>query len=177
MAWKTIERPGYLGKNRDATFEKYDREYGQENWRIAWKWGKSVIDYGIACQIYEDGYYTDSFRREDLWLELISEAKNVYDYSKEDTKSGLDYIVQEGPATHIQDIAIRRVVLKRGWEFKGKKLIQIRSQSKYWGEKLSPGKVLFHLPELIVVPHLEGWWDFNSIEDFYQSNKILQTKK
>jgi len=65
---------------------------------------------------------------------------------------------------------------RRGWSFQGDKLVQIRKHSEYWGRNLSPGKVLFHLPQLIAVPHLVGWWDHNSIEDYYQSNKVLQIK-
>ncbi|MFQ6010159.1 MAG: hypothetical protein ACE5J7_03520, partial [Candidatus Aenigmatarchaeota archaeon] len=62
-------------------------------------------------------------------------------------------------------------------KFQGKKLVQIRSHKSYWGKNLSPGRVPFHRPELIVEPHLEGWWDDNSVECFYQSNKILQIRK
>ena len=107
---------------------------------------------------------------------MISTAREVYDYEPDDVNSGLDYMVQNGTATHLQDIAIRNVVLRRGWQFKGRELVQIRSHSTYWGKKLSPGKVRFHRPDLIVNPHLEGWWEPNSIEDFWQSNKALQVR-
>lgn len=177
MVWKTAERPGYFGKKRDKIYKSYNKKYGEGNWKIAWKWHDQIIDYLTACQIYEDGYYADSFKREGLWKELTSAAKNVYDYEEQDVESGLDYLIQKANATHLQDIAIRRVVLRRGWEFKGDKLIQIRSHSVYWGENLSPGRVPFQLPELIVTPHLNGWWDNSSIEDFWQSNKTLQIKE
>ena len=65
-------------------------------------------------------------------------------------------------------------MLRRGYIFKGDKLVKLRSHAEYWGQNLSPGKVPFHLPESIVVPHLEKWWDYNSIEDFWQSNKVIQ---
>lgn len=32
------------------------------------------------------------------------------------------------------------------------------------------------MPEMIVKPHLSGWWNEDSIEDFYQSNKVLQIR-
>lgn len=175
--WKTLEeRPGYFGKKMDETFKQYDSQYGKSSWRIAWKWGNMVINYPMACQLYEDSYYADSFKREDLWKKLVKEAKEVYDTEVSNINSGFDYMKQEGKATHIQDISIRLVVFRRGWKFEGEELIQIRNHDNYWGSNLSPGKVKFHLPEMIVVPHLEGWWNNDSIEDFYQSNKILQIK-
>ncbi|MBI2047218.1 hypothetical protein HYT26_03585 [Candidatus Pacearchaeota archaeon] len=177
MAWRTFERPGYFGKKRDEFYRQYDEKLGKDNWRIMWQWNGDAIPYIVACQLYEDGYYADSFRREDLWKELASIAKDVYDHQESDTQSGLDYSVQNGNATHLQDIAIRRVMLRRGCIFEGDKLVQIRSHTEYWGQKLSPGKVPFHLPKLIAVPHLEKWWDYNSIEDFWQSNKILQVRE
>ena len=177
MGWRTIKKsPGYVGKRRAEFISKLNKKYGRNNWRIAWQWGKTVIPFETVCQIYEDAYWADSFRREKLWKELISKSKDVYDYDKSNIKSGLNYSIQEGPAIHIQDISIRRVVLRRGWRFKGKKLAQIRTKDPYWGQKLTPGAVPFHLPKLISNPHLKGWWARNSVEDFYQSNKILQKK-
>ena len=177
MEWKTIERLGYFGEKRDEILKSYDEMYGKDNWRIAWQWGVTVVNHAYACLIYELGYYRDSLNREDLWKNLISQARDVYDHKKSDVKSGLDYKIQNGSATHLQDIAIRRVVNQRGWKFEGKKLIRIRGEKSYWGKNLNPGKVKFHMPELIVTPHIEGWWDYDSIEDFYQSNKILQIKE
>ena len=115
--------------------------------------------------------------KEELWRELTSTASEVFDIDIGDLESGLDYLIQNGSATHLQDISIRRVVLRRGWQFEGSELVQIRSHKDYFGKKLSPGKVPFHKPELIVVPHLKKWWDENSIEDWYQSNKILQIRE
>lgn len=180
MEWETIGRPGFFGKKKREIFEGYTQKYGKENWRIMWTWNDIIIPWIDACLIYEDAYFEDSKEREDLWQKLILEAKDVYDFDKSNIESKLKYEIQEGPSTHIQDITIRRVVLlRRGWQFKGNKLIQIRSHKSYWGEQLSPGKVKFHLPELITEPQFEGdyWWDFNSVEDFYQRHKVLQVKK
>lgn len=176
MNWRTVERPGHFGKKRDKFYRQYDEKFGKENWRIMWQWNGGTIPHIVACQLYEDGYYADSFKREGLWKELASVARDVYDHQESDVQSGLDYLIQTGNATHLQDIAIRRVILRRGYKFEGDKLVQIRSHAEYWGQNLSPGKVPFHLPELIVVPHLEKWWDYNSIEDFWQSNKVLQAR-
>ena len=175
MDWETVLiQPGHSGNKRDEIAAKFDAEYGKDSWRVAWQWGEGIIHFELACQMYEDGYYADSFKREDLWKELRSKARDVYDHVESDVESGLDYFVQKSESTHLQYISIRRVVLRRGWRFEGDDLIQIRSHSKYWGNNLSPGRVPFHLPDMIVSPHLESWWDYNSIEDFYQSNKVIQ---
>lgn len=174
MEWTTIARPGFAGGKRDQLREMYDNTYGRENWRIAWQWGDEIILKEEACKIYEEGYYQDSFKREDIWKELIENARNVYDIEPRDVESGLDYLVQKGNATHLQDIAVRNVVKRRDWKFQGRELIQVRSHKSYWGKLYSPGKVMFHKPEMIIFPHLNGWWNTNSIEDWYQSNKVLQ---
>lgn len=176
MTWRTVKRPGHFGKKRDELYIQFDDEFGKENWRIVWQWNGETIPYITACQLYEDGYYAHSFRRERFWKELASVARDVYDHQESDVQSGLDYLIQTGNATHLQDIAIRRVMLRKGCKFEGDKLVQIRSHAEYWGQNLSPGKVPFHLPELITVPHLKKWWDYNSIEDFWQSNKVLQVQ-
>jgi len=176
MEWEIVERPGFFGKKRDEIFRQYDEKFGKDNWRIAWQWNREIIPFIAACRVYEEGYYFDSFKRENLWIELAAAARDVYDHQESDVESGLDYLVQKGIATHLQDIAIRNVMSRREFKFKGDRLIQIRSHSEYWGQNLSPGKVPCHMSELIVVPHLKGWWDNNSVEDFYQSNKVLQKK-
>jgi hypothetical protein len=177
IEWITIDRPGFSGRKRDNKHLQLNNKYGKDNWRTAWQWGDQIIKRDLAYQLYEDAYFCDSFINETIWKELVSTAKNVYDYNPIDVKSGLDYSIQNGPANHLQDISIRRVVKRRGWEFSGDELIQIRSQSQYWGNKLSPGRVSFHYPEQIVTPHLKSWWNNDSIEDFYQSNKVLQVKR
>lgn len=175
MIWRTIYRPGVFGSKKDDIIKSYDAEYGKRRWRVAWQWGDDIIERGMAYQIYEDSYYYDSFIRCDLWERLRNTAAEVYDYDVSDVKSGLDYMIQTGP-THLQDISIRRVFLRRGWRFGGDELMQIRSSSKDLGRDLSPGKVDFHMPEMIVKPHMNSWWNYDSIEDFYQSGKVLQVR-
>ena len=174
MSWRTVERPGQAGKRRDKLQRHYDEKFGMENWRISWQWEGKEIPYIEACYIYEEGYYADSIRREGLWKELACVARDVYDIEESDIRSGTEYLNQAGNAAHLQDIAIRRVMKRRNIAFHGSKLVQIRSHEGYWGRNLSPGRVPFHMPGKIVVPHLRGWWDYDSVEDFWQSNKILQ---
>jgi len=177
MTWKTIERPGVFGLRKAEILERYDHQYGIHNWRIAHRYGDRFLDFRDVCHLFEEAYLRDSFSREDLWLSLRGAAKGVYDIDHSDIKSGLDYLIQDNNATHIQDIAIRNVFQTRGWNFEGSELVQIRGCAKPFGVKLTPGRVPFHQPEYIIIPHLEGWWDVNSVEDFYQSNKVLQVKE
>lgn len=176
MAWTKISRPGYFGKRRDETLKGYDETYGAGNWRIVWNWQGKPVDFLFACHLYEDAYFVDSFKRPELWEKLVKEGREVYDNEVANVDSGFDYEDQRSNATHIQDISIRRVVARRGWQFQGDELIQIRSHSKYWGENLSPGRVPFHLPQNIITPQLESWWGRDSVEAWYQSAKELQAR-
>ncbi|MBI3334477.1 hypothetical protein HYZ97_03235 [Candidatus Pacearchaeota archaeon] len=177
MGWQYIESPGQFGKQCDARYEGYDARFGKNQWRIVWIWGKNKLEFKRACKHYERSYWNDSFKRPEIWRELITTASEVYDYSHDDIKSGCDYLIQAGPATHIQDIAIRNVVRRHQWNFKGSEPVQVRGLKSRWGELLSPGKVMFHKPNNIVTPHLHGWWELNSVEDFWQSNKIVQARE
>jgi hypothetical protein len=177
MKWETVCRPGFSGKERDKRGKQWDERYGEGNWRIAWVYGAQVIPFKHACLVYEDAYYHDSFKRRDLWTILIQTASDVYDSNVSNVNSGFDYLKQETDSTHLQDIAIRRVIMRRGWDFQGEELVQIRSHDDFWGEMLSPGKVPFHNIPAIKEPPLTGWWDEDTIEDFYQSNKVLQIKE
>lgn len=172
----TIGRPGYFGNERNKTFENYDNQYGKSNWRIMWRHHDKIIPFVQACYLYQNSYLEDSFLHHDKWDELRVTARDVYDIEEKDVESGLDYLVQKGIATHIQDIVVRNIFAIKNWKFEGKELVQVRKHGTYWGDQFSPGKIAFNEPEIIVSPHLTGWWDFDSVEDFYQSNKVLQVR-
>ncbi len=177
--WTTVERPGYLGKHRDEKIKEWNEKYGADNWRLAWKIGKVFVDQFGAYALYEDAYFEFLKNHPIILHELVCGASNVYDDKPSNVNSGFDYNRQETSRTHLQDIAIRRSLVRlRRW-FKGNQLIQIRQDKGMHPLSiiLSPGKVPFHKPELIEKPELEGWWNLETIESFYQSNKFLQVKK
>lgn len=177
IGWINSFRPGYFGSKRDQIFREYDAIYGEGRWRVMWKFGDAILDMLGICKIYEEAYYQDSFQRKNVWQNLSEIAGQVYDIECRDVESGTDYAIQKGNATHIQDIAIRNVFTRRGWHFKGLELVQIRGHDTQWGRLLSPGKVVFHKKELIIQPSkAPKWADKGSVEDFYQSNKVLQTR-
>ena len=109
---------------------------------------------------------------------MVGEASDVYDDELSNVKSEFDYTKQETPRTHIQDIAIRRSLLRLGVWFEGKELIRIRQEkgTHSLSITLSPGRVPFHRPDLIVKPEITGWWYPETVESFYQSNKYLEAK-
>lgn len=173
--WITILRPGYFGSRRNQILHKYDRLYGKNNYRICWKVSDRILEIPYALMLYEDAYY--EFLKNDPRLldSLITSAKDVYDNAKTNVKSELTYENQENHSNHYQDIAIRRVVMRLGKKFQGKRLIQIRhSSASGIGKSLSPGRVPFHLPFLIEKPVKSGWWNSGTVEEFWQSNKVLQ---
>ncbi|MCM2325902.1 MAG: hypothetical protein NDI94_05535 [Candidatus Woesearchaeota archaeon] len=185
--WETIERPGLAGRNRDRNIALYNGRYGDGNWRIIRLLPDpsyvndmskaTVLPWETSIAFYEEAYFIDSIVRESIWLKLCRQASDVYDNAVSNIASGLDYALQETSATHLQDIAIRNVIHRRGWEFQGQELIQIRNHNDSWGARLSPGVVQFHMPQYIIQPGLKGWWNPFSIEDFWQSNKYLQIKR
>lgn len=177
--WKNIERPGYLGPLRDAKFKEWTERYGENNWRFRWKVGKVDVDQLGACALYEDGYFNFLIQNQDVLNELLAEASDVYDDARSNVDSGFNYLIQETKRTHIQDIAIRRSLVRMGEWFKGPKPIKIRDQlgTHPLSLTLSPGRVPFHRPDLIEQPELKGWWQPGSIESFYQSNRYLQARQ
>lgn len=188
MDWKTLERPGYFGTSRDEIHKRYDESYGKGNWKIAWQWGNRTIERPEALQIYEDGYY-EFFRKNSEILEWLTfTASEVYDTYPTNVEAGLSYDVQETSSNHIHDVAIRRAVLRNGVSFEGYHLMHIRPGKE--GEKLGPHLIPFHLPEMIYPGEIQykgelrdfsidsPWWIkmgiLNSVEQFYQQNKVLQ---
>lgn len=169
MGWETVARPGQFGKERDARHREYDARYGVGRWRLVWHGGE-------VTALYEDAYFAYLSERSDLLERLLADARDVYDDAESNVDSGLDYTRQETAQTHLQDIAIRRCLVRLGRTFRGQDLVQIRSSSSHpVGAALSPTNVPFHRPELILQPAVPGWWTPGSVEDFYQSNKVLQT--
>jgi len=186
MAWKTIERPGYLGKKRDEVQRSWDERFGVGNWKIAWVWSGLVLDRPEALQLYEDGYYEFlKFSSRTLkWL--VRTASDVYDTAPSNVSAGFSYDIQETINNHIHDVAIRRAVFRNGVWFEGSQLIQVRGKGSD-GESLSPHLVPFHRHDLILDANIRDyggkglWWRQlgipKSIEEFYQHNKVLQIRE
>jgi len=177
--WVTIERPHYLGKHRDEVFHEWDEKYGKGNWRLVWKVGETLVDFLGACALYEDAYFEFLRSHPEILNQLISEASNVYDDEPSNVESRFDYTKQETRLTHVQDIAIRRSLIRLGTWFHGKKLIRVRQEkgTHPLSVTLSPGRVPFHRKDLIMQPEILIWWHAGTVESFYQSNRLLQVRR
>lgn len=182
--WETvISQPGYFGNRRAERHAEFDQRFGEGAWRIAWELsypsGKVVtLDYLGMTILYEDAYYHFLNQNPNILVELLQVASDVYDDAPSNVKSGLNYLHQETGSTHIQDISLRRCVLRLGSHFQGDQLVQIRDKKGTHPLSLilSPGQVPFHLPPLIRQPEIDGWWKPGSAESYYQSNKVVQQR-
>lgn len=177
MPWINIARPGYLGKHRDEKLKEWDALFGKGNWRLVWIFGDTRLDFLGACRVYEDAYYEYLKKYPQILEALVVEASEVYDDEPSNVACGLDYSKQETTRTHVQDIAIRSCLARMGQQFRGTQLIRIRQEkgNHPLSVALSPGRVPFHRPELIIRPSIiPAWAHANSVEDFYQSNRYLQ---
>lgn len=166
---------GYFGKKRDERVEGLNARFGEGNWTLAWDVERRIVGQRDAIQLYEDAYVEHLQNNPPVLDWLVSTASDVYDTASSNVSSGPDYSIQEGPATHLQDIALRHAVQRLGKKFAGDHLVEVRGR-KSEGSILNPGVVLFHRPEIILprAPHhSHRWWQDNSIESFYQQNKVL----
>jgi len=175
--WTIVDTPGYFGKKRNNIGAELNTNYGSDNWKIAYIWGNKLIEHQFALQLYEDAYMYYFQNNPDVLDWLLNNASNVFDNSVTNIKSGLDYNIQEEESSHLQDISIRRVVLRLGRVFKGNRMIQVRSNNSP-GYILNPGQVPFHIPDRILKNNLCPRWAMpNSVEAFWQCNKVIIVKK
>jgi len=173
--WAIIGRPGFAGKRKLERREELQEKFGTANWQIVHLVEGKLLSREKALQYYEEGYFHFFEKNPEILEWLIATAEDIYDTAPSNIKSGLDYTIQETASIHLQDIAIRRVLKRLNKKFEGGRLLQIRGTDNE-GSILNPGLVPFHQPELIFQPQLKGWWHKNTIESFWQSNKVLAVK-
>ncbi len=153
---------------------------GLEDSRFSIRWKgptKKNLGFIAVCGLYEASY-AEHFNEYPQLLSEVSDYEDVYDIAPIDTLVGVDYAnAQTARYTHIQDIAIRRLVQHQIGGFSGSKneKLQIRTNSRQQlGVSLSPFYVPFISPNCITInPLVEGRWRSGSVEDFYQSNRRL----
>lgn len=187
--WQTIELISYLGKERDSKAAEWDQKYGTENWRLIHQAsnGETLTYADIFWKVYVAGY-------SNFFLHNLNEAQWIssnfsYTYDKDliSFKSAFDpYALYQVPNTPNQfhhtalNIAL---VYFTGFPFKGENPLQVREGKpgtpiSTWpaGWRFSPGKIKAVRADLIPQTDNLGWWQKGSIEDFYQSSKILQVR-
>jgi hypothetical protein len=168
-----IGERGYAGKNKAQIRQSYDLMFGEDHWSKGHLVDTEVVSTDVLMKYYEDGYFHFLQQNSDVLEWLVNTASDVYDIDPSNVNSRLDYNIQECNATHLQDISVRRVLQRLGKKFAGDHLVQIRGHESE-GYVLNPGRVPFHQPELILHSDNKGnWWEPDSIEAFYQHNKVL----
>ncbi|MBM4398372.1 MAG: hypothetical protein FJ087_22115, partial [Deltaproteobacteria bacterium] len=165
--------PGFFGRRRDHFSQEMDARYGQGGWAVVWEIDGSICERREALAHYEDAYVEFLRAHPDVLETLVTEARDVWDTAMSNVRSGLDYDVQETHGNHFEDIAVRRAVLRLGETFKGERLIRTRAVDEATGIHLSPGVIPFHRPELVPRRRAQGWFRQGSVEEFYQSTKLL----
>lgn len=181
MGWRDVERPGYFGRRRDEKITAFNTKYGVRNWRLVWRMlpGARPATFFAACRyFYEESYHAFLEARPDE-VDFICSFNNCIDNAATNIAAGLDYTHQEAFSTHIQDIAVRNVLrrLDRWFEGPPGKILVIRSRDSA-GFRFNPGNVPFMNPGFIQQPSLAPSWANNgSVEDFWQSNKLLQVRE
>ncbi|NHJ03843.1 MAG: hypothetical protein EAX90_03405 [Candidatus Heimdallarchaeota archaeon] len=173
--WAILGRPGYAGKKKQLRRAEIQKKFGEGNWKIAHLVEDKILTREEALFHFEESYFS-YFKKNPAILEwLIYTASDIYDTAPSNIDSGLDYSKQETSSAHLHDIAIRRVINRLERKFSGDRLLQIRGEESE-GSILTTGEVPFYKPSLILKPQLKGWWKKDSIESFWQSNKVLAVK-
>lgn len=165
-----IDELGYVGKRKIC--EELDERFGTFNWARAFIYDGQIIRKERMLELYEEGYFHFLSNNKNLLEWLVLTASEVYDNAESNVNSGLDYSIQECNSVHFQDIAVRNVLKRLGKKFKGDHLVEIRGYESE-GYVLNPGKVPFYEFHKIIESSVKSWWDKGSIEDLYQSNKVL----
>ena len=173
--WAILGRPGYAGKKKRIRREELANKFGKNNWKIGHLVNGKLLSRDDALVYFEDSYCHLFKKNPELLDWLLLTASDVYDTAPSNIDSKLDYTIQETEAAHLTDIAIRRVVKRLEKQFQGDSLIQVHGEESD-GYISTTGQVPFHKPELICSPQIKGWWSKNSVESFWQSNKVLAVK-
>ncbi len=163
---------GYTGTQRAVQVCRVDKLFGPGAWSIAWRLGEAILERPEARQLYEDAYFEFLRAIPELVDWLCRTASDVYDNALTNVASGLDYSVQEAASTHLQDIAVRRCIVRLSRRFEGDHLVEIRGVASE-GYQLNPGLVPFHRPAEIVASEERSWWGPESVEAFWQHNKVV----
>ena len=190
-AWARIfNKLSYIGYKKAEIYREFNEQFGEGDWEPAHFFDGEVVSREQGYLVYEEAYYEFLKNNPKIREKLVATASEVYDIAPSNVESGLDYSIQECDATHLQDISIRRALIRLRLEeqgalydsqdlpnisvFEGDHLVQVRDHTTE-GYKigLNPGQIPFHKPELILDTNQKGWWNPESVEGWYQRNKVL----
>jgi hypothetical protein len=176
--WRTTDEKVYpLGKKRGEAIKKLNQKYGYLTWRFAWQIHfNRCVPFRVAVGLYEKSYEEHLRANQDKVQYLVENASDVFDNDESNIVSGFNYFIQGKKLTHLQDIAIRRVMRTMQQRFSGGRLIRVRKSrnADAIGRSLSPKYVPFCDPELVQGFDHSNGHSVPSIEDFWQNNRVVQ---
>lgn len=179
--WSVKERPGYLGKNREAYYHAMDEKYGPGKWRLANidTTGKEYTIQQIVFEVYAESY-AQHFREheEDLhWItENFSHAYELDEYpvSVEDATNLDLYYNKPGVPNQFHAVAMNHAIMNLLQEpMRGEKPLRVYppkkdSPEEEWpaGWKWHPGRIPVLESYATVMPELD-----REDPDVYARNK------
>lgn len=176
LSWVTLGRLTLRSRQGSARLRSLDERFGAGGWRLRHQVGTELLDIPQAAAHVERSYRLWLQARPELTHWLCTTAREVIQFSSTNAQAGLDYSIQERKQEHIHDIALRRVLHDLGLQLRGTEVVQIGGRTPR-AQLLSPGVVAFHNPGLIMSPPARGWWQPDSVECFWQSNRVIQVAR
>lgn len=187
--WLTVARPGYQGKKKDEQTSRWNADYGEGEWRIAWELQNGVIcNYDqIFYNFYVAGYVQHFLENLDEASQLTANYSYTYDKDVVPRSEAFDphaLYDKPGRPNQFHNVALN-IALEYylGLPFKGQLPLQVRegkpgSDPSTWpqGWRWSPGRISAVRQDLIPHHDTTGWWQKGSIEDLYQTAKVFQVK-
>lgn len=173
----TGEEVQQLGVRRGEAIQKFNKKFGYLTWRFAWQVDLNrCVPFRLAVGLYEKSYEEHLIANPDKVLYLVENARDVFDNDESNIVSGSNYFIQGKKLTHLQDIAIRRVLRTMQECFRGERLIRVRKSrnSDSIGRSLSPKFVPFTRPEIVCNFAQHDGQNKPCVEDFWQLNRVVQ---
>jgi hypothetical protein len=188
--WTIIERPGYLGGKKEETEKRWNKMYGDGNWRISWVTATGEhLSYEHIFDIYIKSYahYFDNHPDEVNYItDRFSYGYDLDFQTKEEAFDKYALYQKPGKRNQFHQVAFNIAIEKKLQKpFQGETPLQVRDakpgtpqKERPLGWKWNPGRIPCIYPHLIPKDvELENmWWLENSIEDFYQKSKVLEVK-
>ena len=180
--WETLaERPGYLGDNRDKYIENLNHMYGKDGWRFAWKLNDGrTLDYMGMFALFIRSYVLYFQSNSDIASGVTKNFEYICDKDfilKEEAFNPYHLYLKPGYCNQFHHVAINLSLVLLDYDFNGRKAGQAREGKEL--DFLSPGRIECCCPELIPdidVNNYSNNVDKSSIENLYQSAKVIQIK-
>lgn len=175
---------GSSGAVRDEKIREFDTAYGKDGWTLAWKGVNpangfvTYLEFEDACKVFYEAAYVQLLSKWRTGLDFVCSYGGVHRQRPDQHQLGAR--LQEaggGGHPHPGHRGAERAGPARD-EVRGAggRVLVIHGVGSS-GAFLSPGLVPFGHPETIVQPSLCPKWALpGSVEDFWQSNKVLMVK-